>query len=67
MKAINTPRLIAAALATILFAGCAQDARMAGVERRQDNIDHRYEGRTERRQVRGEREDARVEARMDSW
>ena len=57
--------------ATLVLPACSssgvQDARLSGVERRQDRMDSRVSARQERWRVRGEREDARAQARMDSW
>jgi hypothetical protein len=56
---------------TFFFSACSTpgvgDARTSGVERRQDRIDARTSARQERWRVRGEREDARADARFDSW
>jgi hypothetical protein len=57
--------------ALTLLPGCStpavQDARASGVERRQDRMDSRTYSRYERRQERGDREDARARARLESW
>jgi hypothetical protein len=57
--------------ASLLFSACStpgvQDARTTGLNNRQDRIDSRYNARQERWQERGEREDARAQARFDSW
>lgn len=56
---------------TLLLSACStqgvQDTRQRGVENRQDRIDSRYYSRQERWKERGEREDARAQARMDNW
>ena len=58
---------LASLLTPALFLGsCASDARTAGVERRQDRIDTRTSARQERWKIRGEREDARAQARFDA-
>lgn len=56
-------------LATTLLSACqsAQDARMAGVQRQQDRIDARAAARQERWSERAAHEDARAEARFNSW
>lgn len=65
--------LLLAALAVSGFALSActspgvQDARMTGVERRQDRIDSRTSARQDRWQERAEREDARADARFNAW
>jgi hypothetical protein len=63
--------LIALALAALFFSACSssgvQNARASGLDRRQDRMDSRTSGRTQRWQERGEREDARAEARFNSW
>lgn len=59
--------LVASAFAWLLVAGCAQDARTARVERRQDRIDARTSARQERWQIRSDRADARADARFNSW
>jgi outer membrane murein-binding lipoprotein Lpp len=52
----------------LLLAGCmSQEDRTARVERRQDRIDARTEGRQERWKIRADREDARAQAAFDSW
>jgi hypothetical protein len=55
---------------SIFTAGCStsgvQDARMSGVERRQERMDSRTSARQERWRERGEREDARAAARFDA-
>lgn len=54
-----------------LFSGCStpevQDTRQTGLERRQDRIDSRTYSRQARWEERARREDARIDARMDSW
>jgi hypothetical protein len=54
-----------------LLAGCStpgvQDARSSALERRQDRMDSRTYARQDRWQERGEREDARARARLESW
>jgi hypothetical protein len=72
MKTIQFLRIGAAVfVAALSFTACStsgvQDARMSGVERRQDRIDSRYNARQERWAERGAREDARAQARFDSW
>ena len=63
--------VIALAGATILLSACSspdvQDARLSGIERRQDRVDSRTYARQERWQERSDREDARAKARYDSW
>ena len=64
--------LLAAALAySALLSACStkevQDARLSGVERRQDRIDSRTSARQQRWEERSEREDARAARRFDSW
>ena len=44
-----------------------QDARASGLSNRQDRIDSRTYARQERWRERGEREDARARARLESW
>lgn len=68
------PRLLllaALSASAFAFGACAspgvQDARMSGVERRQDRIDARTSARQARWKERAEREDARAEARFNSW
>jgi hypothetical protein len=54
-----------------LFSACStsgvQEARARGVENRQGRIDSRTAARQDRWETRGEREDARAQARFDSW
>jgi hypothetical protein len=63
--------LIALFGALTLLAGCStpdvQDARSSALERRQDRMDSRTYARQNRWQERGEREDARARARLESW
>jgi hypothetical protein len=66
--------LIAAATlfaSSLLFSACShpdvQNTRQAGINNRQDRIDARSSGRNARWAERGEREDARSEARFNSW
>lgn len=58
-------------LNSILLSACStpgvQQTRASALERRQDRIDSRTAARQERWRVRGEREDARAEARFNSW
>lgn len=55
----------------LLLSACStqgvQDSRQSGVERRQSRMDSRTYSRQERWRERGEREDARANARFDSW
>ena len=44
-----------------------QDARMSGVERRQNRMDSRTSARQDRWAERGAREDARAARRIESW
>jgi outer membrane protein assembly factor BamE (lipoprotein component of BamABCDE complex) len=64
--------LAAAALAATALAGCRtpeerQDDRTARVERRQDFYDDVAAGSEDRREIRSERMDRRVESSFDSW
>jgi len=56
---------------TLFLSGCStsgvQDVRYSGVERRQNRMDSRVSARQERWQERGDREDARARARLESW
>ena len=58
-------------LTSLFSSGCSthpvQEARLSGVERRQDRMDSRTYARQERWRVRGERQDARARALLDSW
>jgi len=72
MKTPITYSLLAAALAySALLSACSttgvQDARLSGVERRQDRMDSRTSARQDRWAERGAREDARAARRFDSW
>jgi hypothetical protein len=57
--------------ATVLISACSssgvQDSRASGVNRRQDRMDSRTGARQDRWSERGSREDARAQARFDSW
>jgi hypothetical protein len=44
-----------------------QETRQSGIERRQSRVDSRTAARQERWNERGRREDARAQARFDSW
>ena len=61
---------IALALTSLALSACTssgvQDARQSGVNNRQDRIDSRTSARQGRWQERGEREDARAEARFNA-
>lgn len=62
--------LIALAAAAFGLSACStsgvQDARQSGVENRQDRMDSRTSARQQRWHERGEREDARSEARFNA-
>ena len=61
------PKYLILLLTTLtLISGCAQEDRTSRVERRQDRMDHRTEGRQERWQVRGDRQDERAAAFVES-
>jgi hypothetical protein len=55
----------------ILLSACStsgvQGVRQSGLENRQGRMDSRVAARQERWRERGEREDARANARFDSW
>lgn len=57
--------------ALMLLPGCStpgvQDTRSSALERRQDRMDSRTYARQDRWEERGEREDARARARLESW
>ena len=63
--------IAAALLANCLLAGCStkgvQDARMGGLNNRQDRMDSRTSARQDRWRERADREDARAAARFNSW
>lgn len=59
--------LLCTITACVLMPACSQADRTARVERRQDGIDSRFQGRQDRWAVRAEREDARCAARFDRW
>jgi len=58
-------------ISSMLLPACSspavQETRQSGIERRQDRIDSRTAARQERWNERGRREDARAQARFDSW
>ena len=67
-------RLICASLLAasgFTFTSCSTqevgDARQTGVERRQDRMDSRTSARQDRWSERAAREDARANARFESW
>lgn len=59
------------AIGSFAFTSCSTsevgDARMSGVERRQDRIDSRTYARQDRWRERADRQDERVNARFESW
>ena len=63
--------LVALLGASIFLSACTspgvQDARASGLDNRQSRMDSRTSARQDRWQERGEREDARAQARFDSW
>ena len=65
------PAALALVVSSLLLTACShhgvQDARQSGVNRRQDRIDSRTGARQDRWAERGAREDARAQARFDSW
>ncbi len=72
MQTVTRLVLTAAFILPSLFSsGCSthsvQESRLEGVERRQDRMDSRTYARQERWRVRGERQDARARALLDSW
>ena len=68
---LSTAVAVALLGASIFFSACSspgvQHTRASGLENRQNRMDSRTSARQARWQERGEREDARAQARFDSW
>ena len=69
----NPAKLIALAAllaASQMFASCSHpgvaNSRQSALDNRQDRMDARTDARTQRWQTRGDREDARAQARFDA-